>query len=119
MCSTREHTPVDAQGMSTRDTCQACRKLSHLCDAGNPAFNATCYCPYYTTKAEPISFAADFSCGPRSPQKVRLLCGPLPRLRYAFATAYKASVARLHASPLQNASQASLTCAPASEFCTR
>ena len=52
----------------------ACRKgapLSKFLPAGAPVYNATCYCPYVTTRQPFLMSSADYPCGPANASDVK------------------------------------------------
>ncbi|KAI7835702.1 hypothetical protein COHA_010402, partial [Chlorella ohadii] len=60
-------------GTLTNCFAAACRQgapSSNLLPAGQPAYNATCYCPYITTKEPFVMGAKGDPCGPTDPSEV-------------------------------------------------
>ena len=52
----------------------ACRKgapTSKFLPAGAPVYNATCYCPYVTTRQPFLMSSADYPCGPANASMVK------------------------------------------------
>ncbi|KAL4437303.1 hypothetical protein ABPG75_004442 [Micractinium tetrahymenae] len=60
-------------GTATNCFAAACRRgtpTSRALPPGSPAFNSTCYCPYFTTSRPFIMANGSFPCGPTDPAQV-------------------------------------------------
>ena len=66
--------PLLAGGTVANCFSAACRKgapTSQFLPEGAPVYNATCYCPYVTTRQPFLMSSADYPCGPATASQVK------------------------------------------------